>query len=529
LVQVRVQFVTLLATLGRWIPCNFFLRSELTLCISNWCLAMDSSVSLPNLGLSAPTGVSLLPQIDPLCMSASSVGGMSISSSSLPLNRPQTTDGNFRELVAGGEGASATLAVRRLMPAKPGTPLTKNPMSKKGISLVELGAQLVIQPERTKQKSTGNVPKRVLAPPSPVSSPMSRSPLSRSDSRGSLQGESIGPKRGSTPKLAVAPSGLPVAISEEDPGTKEDFQALAKESILWLDALPKLEKMQAMAEMQQWVKASGLNWDVWWQWCVRAQQESTSRSPKNKAAYARGAAMFSDPAKKPSRAMTAPHQPQFDPVPPAMKAYQSQMRSKPNIARAQARSVHNQNQEIAVQLEAKRPTTDQEWHQMAVEALHWLGQTPEKQRPAAMAHMRSWVIQAGIRWDGWWEYLRKIEEANQRWQRQVEVAQEANRQRAQPRDEQIPLTPWRDSPAELHQQDSSAAGFFRIPGIRALSLREVDTPASRGFLSFPRLPRFSGIPEQAVCLRGGLGRPWRKRAQRGSAAAEKGREEEEKS
>lgn len=58
-----------------------------------------------------------------------------------------------------------------------------------------------------------------------------------------------------------------------------------------------------------------------------------------------------------------------------------------------------------------RPTTDAEWHNLAVEALSWVQEQTKEDRPAAMNQMRSWVVQMGIGWDKWWGYCLRLHAA----------------------------------------------------------------------------------------------------------------------
>jgi len=213
---------------------------------------------------------------------------------------------------------------------------------------------------------------------------------------------------------------LMAMAAPSSPSADMDLKALAKESILWLDDLPKQERISGMAEMKQWVKSSGLNWDLWWQYCQRARQEA----PKRQASPQAGPTFLGHGSFKPRVLNPAP---QFNPVPAQMKAYHDQMRSRPNVSKAQAQAIMNQHETAPRPHAEQRPSTDEEWHQLAVEALDWLGQKTKDERPAAMSQMRSWVVSTGLNWDSWWGYCRRIQEAKKKAALERQMTNEADK------------------------------------------------------------------------------------------------------
>jgi len=102
-------------------------------------------------------------------------------------------------------------------------------------------------------------------------------------------------------------------------------------------------------------------------------------------------------------------EPMFNPVPAQMKAYNTQMRSRPKFTKAQL-MIARRDARILTQAD-RRPHTDEGWHQIAVEANTWLHQTSPEDRPAAMNEMRQWVIQTGLNWDLWWGYCCRLNDA----------------------------------------------------------------------------------------------------------------------
>mmetsp|Transcript_12292 Transcript_12292/g.19927 ORF Transcript_12292/g.19927 Transcript_12292/m.19927 type:complete len:495 (-) Transcript_12292:86-1570(-) len=53
------------------------------------------------------------------------------------------------------------------------------------------------------------------------------------------------------------------------PCTEDDWYAVASECMAWLDRLDDSERPSAMVKMRQWIVASGLEWDHWWDYCRR--------------------------------------------------------------------------------------------------------------------------------------------------------------------------------------------------------------------------------------------------------------------
>lgn len=149
-----------------------------------------------------------------------------------------------------------------------------------------------------------------------------------------------------------------------------DLKAVAKESMLWLDELPDQERTAAMVSMQGWVNSQGLDWDLW---CEQSNH-----------------AMTGPPCQSNSLGAT---EPVFNPVPSLMQAYNTQIKSRPGTTSAR---------ELDLRLSGQN--TDEEWHQLALEAVMWLQSMTKQDRPAAMEEMRRWVMQSGLSWDGWWGY-----------------------------------------------------------------------------------------------------------------------------
>lgn len=347
------------------------------------------------------TGSSLIRRPDGLFSLTDSQGGTFISNGS-PISRAMTADGAYRhwsdqEDYQPIRPLTTSLAVRRLVPA-----MTNSPSRKVGLhdlsasehaclsSVPEVGSRSLMGRPLAVQAS----PDRYLVCRS-VSSPSSRK----------QRGEPSAAKQ--APQKAYLTQ-MQAAVQQEllsQTSSEMDFQALAKESILWLDELPKQERISAMAEMKQWVKSSGLNWDLWWQYCQRARQEAARPQ-----AGLTGPTFLGRPSGRP-RELT---QPEFNSVPPQMRAYHDRIKSRSNISRAQAHAVMNQQAAAQQPPGTSRPTSDEEWYHLATEALDWLGQKTKDERPAAMSQMRQWVVESGLNWDAWWGYCRRMQEFKKR-------------------------------------------------------------------------------------------------------------------
>lgn len=181
-----------------------------------------------------------------------------------------------------------------------------------------------------------------------------------------------------------------------------DLKALARESIMWLDELPKQERTSAMVEMRQWVKNSGIEWDLWWQYCLRSRQETRQVSQTQQMVMG---PTFLGPNSSRPRVVA----PQFNPVPPQMKAYNTQVaKGRPNVSRQQLH--RSRSQPAAPQITEKRPSSEDGWKALAMEALAWMSTKTKQERPAAMAQMRQWIIQSGLNWDAWWTYCRRLQD-----------------------------------------------------------------------------------------------------------------------
>lgn len=255
---------------------------------------------------------------------------------------------------------SATLAVRRLVPRSSESPASGSSRiaGPAGFSVAELGRSFVDKPMA--QKSS---PDHYLTVRS-VSSPSTRR---QAGARALPQGR---------PRMA-APEVQ--ALVQEDPRTRQDdtdWRALAEESMRWIETKPKQEQIAALAEMKEWVKSSGLNWDLWWQYCQHFRSThgvmDVPKSPRSKE-----------------------------------KLY---TRGRPKISEAQ---VHAQAQLPSPQGEM-RPHTDEEWHRLAMEAVLWMQETSQEERKAAMGQMKQWVVAAGLNWDAWWTYCKKLQLARKR-------------------------------------------------------------------------------------------------------------------
>merc|ERR1719321_1770282 len=109
-----------------------------------------------------------------------------------------------------------------------------------------------------------------------------------------------------------------------------------------------------MAEMKQWVREERLNWDMWWQYCLHARHQaadSGSRSPTN----------MKNPMGKPRA------------VPLQMKSHQK-VRPQPQpqvISKAQSQALANLAMASIREQGERRPQSDEEWYQLAIEALEW--------------------------------------------------------------------------------------------------------------------------------------------------------------
>jgi len=255
-----------------------------------------------------------------------------------------------------------TLSDRRLVPLSQNSP-TGRKAGQQGHSIAELGSRSYVQPLGKSPSADSFLHCRSISSPSrKQAEPMSRS----------------------SPEM--------------------DLKVTAKESILWLDELPKQERGPALAEMKQWVKSQGLDWELWWQYCQRARKEAAEGSPKRQAMkVASGPTFLGHPSGKAST------QSMFNPVPAQMKSYNNQMKMRPNISRAQVQAGMTKQAIPAPQTES-RPATSEGWQQVATEAMFWLQQKNNAERPAAMNEMRQWVIQSGLNWDNWWGYCRSLQD-----------------------------------------------------------------------------------------------------------------------
>jgi hypothetical protein len=208
-----------------------------------------------------------------------------------------------------------------------------------------------------------------------------------------------------------------------------DLATLAKESILWVDELPKQHRISAMAEMKQWVRSEGLNWDLWWQYCQHARQEVAQIHPARQSAQpfwlppegdqrlpsqAQPTWLAGQTSQSHSGVRRVMSQPHLGLAPKRQQAYNAQVKARPNTSKAQSAALVNQYM-MAEHLrlgEMARPSTTEEWHRLAVEAVEWLDQKPKEEQAAALSQMRQWAIQMGLAWDQWWTFCRRFRDAN---------------------------------------------------------------------------------------------------------------------
>jgi hypothetical protein len=204
-----------------------------------------------------------------------------------------------------------------------------------------------------------------------------------------------------------------------------DWKGLARESLIWLDELPQAERSAAGMDLKEWVESAGLNWDLWWQYC-RQQMHPTpcdgdglpkrpgDGSPKRQVPTA-GGPVFLGHSKGVPRELA---QPEFKIVPPALQAYNAQLRER---ARGLFEGIRGTSSlpkagkpAAAAPRLMERPIAEDQWLSMAIDALIWLSGKAKEERPMAMAEMRQWVIESGLDWDQWWAYCRSVRGARKK-------------------------------------------------------------------------------------------------------------------
>lgn len=249
---------------------------------------------------------------------------------------------------------------------------------------------------------------------------------------------SSSPQRGKTPRFFVERGiHFDSPVHEQVP---HNWKALAKESVEWLDGMPKESKGAAIAEIRQWVHSIGLHWDVWILYCNSIRPNAMDGSPKQMSAKA--IITMSGPSFL-GRLAASPH---LNSVSEPASPYSAQMR--PRIAQAQVQAM-NEYPDIRPSIEwvgtndpytkpaqsmrsqASTPATSQvtgsstvpaavphqsndKWLPMVNDALRWLQQKTSEEQPAALLQMREWVQHTGMHWDSWWQYCQSVQKSNNR-------------------------------------------------------------------------------------------------------------------
>jgi len=349
---------------------------------------------------------------------------------------PDLMDRSFSD----GSLSLRRLASSRLVPVNQNSP-THRKAGQQGYSVAELGSRSYAQALGTSASSF--LPRVDLSPQ------RSRSGAALTQSQASLHEELY---LGTLPKLSSH------SLSGSSPGA--DLKTKARDSILWLDKLPQQERGAAMAEMKKWVKSSGLDWDLWWQYCQRARKDAAEVSPKHQTMRRTGPISFGRPSGMAST------QSMFNPVPAQMSAYNGHMKSRPTVAMRQTMQVQatTRKQVMPALRTDSQPTSSEGWHQFASEAMLWLQQKSNAERPVAMNEMRQWVTQSGLNWDSWWGYCSRLQDAKKKevlerevtpapagWSQDVYEDASAPGDTAMANGEETPASP---------TDDNRATGFF---------------------------------------------------------------------